>query len=1184
MSTQQGVITTVIDIATIEKEKEVILNYLKEISKAIPVLTEEFVKMNEEIKKAGNISDLINYSKGLYEAYNKTASALKEQSKLTNDLASFYKKLEDAESDQAKQMAKVRIEIAEKNRQIKIAAEAELAAERVAKGYLDTLKQQAGSIKSLNEQNKQLRQIRDSMNTQEQVDEIQRLNTIIDANTAVIELNQDKYIQQKMNIGNYQSALDGLKEQLLAASEAMQKLASQGDTSSKEYQDLQKSVTEVTTKIDAFKKEMLNAAKDAEPLKTQLKKLKTEMQQLEFVGRSNWTKEQANRFSELQIQAAKLQDTINDVNNRIKILASDTANLDAMTDGVSAVVSGFQVWQGTLSVLGTDTEKFKEILQKLQGAQAIVNGLTTISNKLNKDSILIAKLQQLTESKGIIVRKAATIAQKALNAAQMAMPYIALAAGLVWIGKTLYDYAVSAKDAGKEQKLLNEVKEEAVEIASKEIGAMTKLFETAIVYAKGTKERAAAIKSINDQYGQYLPYLLTENSSLAELKTAYEKMIPVMAEYATIKALLNKSDEVGAKLAENAIQRNELTAALEYQKKALAGLKSESSDYYSFEKAIAYTEAEINKLDNEDIKIKTRLTDITGALNVSITKLSDARQQDYKTTEELIAIAKAETDAKRKLEDINNSLLKNDQQRTMQQLKLSTKREVENLQLQKDALSKTEAEKIKNAKIIGLIDKQIIATRQKYNRDAIKMEKKFTYDSIVSILNTRIILAEKGSQEELEARKELIREQLAYELSLLPEGHSKRNELEAKARKDIEQIDLDAFDKAMDKKLVKIKENAEKQARIMVEQQQKEERDALELYNRGELNREQYDKKISDIRHKYEIQTAKDFIAATETLLKTEALTAEQRVDIEKQLYDAKKALSDAETAHELDNIDKRNAKRKKEAELAIEYGRKAFDMAMDFLSQQSEARIAYLDAQLQEIEDKKERDLQQLDESVMSEETRAEETKRINEQAEQDRQKIEAEKRKELQKQATYEKLAALAQVGIDTGAAVMKITAQTGIFAPPFVAAAIALGAAQAAMIVSKELPAYAKGADDHPGGPAIMGDGGKKEYALLPSGKIIETVDTPAVYDIPKHTRVFPDEESMFQFFRPEVPNYITTATQTPDFSDNFDKLERGIVHAIAQNRPIQQVNLDTQGIWHIANRGNIKSRMLNDKIRK
>lgn len=66
--------------------------------------------------------------------------------------------------------------------------------------------------------------------------------------------------------------------------------------------------------------------------------------------------------------------------------------------------------------------------------------------------------------------------------------------------------------------------------------------------------------------------------------------------------------------------------------------------------------------------------------------------------------------------------------------------------------------------------------------------------------------------------------------------------------------------------------------------------------------------------------------------------------------------------------------------------------------------------------------------------------------------------------------------------------------------------MGAVQVATIMATPIPKYAKGTDNHTGGPAIVGDGGKKEIVVY-SGKAWITPDVPTLVDFPVEPKYSP-----------------------------------------------------------------------------
>ena len=111
-------------------------------------------------------------------------------------------------------------------------------------------------------------------------------------------------------------------------------------------------------------------------------------------------------------------------------------------------------------------------------------------------------------------------------------------------------------------------------------------------------------------------------------------------------------------------------------------------------------------------------------------------------------------------------------------------------------------------------------------------------------------------------------------------------------------------------------------------------------------------------------------------------------------------------------------------------------------------------------------------------------------------------------QKQAKWQKANSIIQTTIATSQAIMKALAEAGPFAGPILTAVIgAMGAAQVAIIASQPIPKYANGTDNHPGGLAIVGDGGRQEVIETDNGAYITPSD-PTLVDLPKRAKVIPD----------------------------------------------------------------------------
>ena len=199
-----------------------------------------------------------------------------------------------------------------------------------------------------------------------------------------------------------------------------------------------------------------------------------------------------------------------------------------------------------------------------------------------------------------------------------------------------------------------------------------------------------------------------------------------------------------------------------------------------------------------------------------------------------------------------------------------------------------------------------------------------------------------------------------------------------------------------------------------------------------------------------------------------------------------------------------------------------------------------------------------------MSEETKAQRIKEINEQADAEKKKLEEEKRKALTQAAIAQKAANVVEATINTAVAATAAFKTGPIIGPILAGMITALGAAQIAMILRQPLPKYKFGTDYHKGGPAVVGDGGKNEYIVTPKGDVYETPNTPTIMDIPRGAQVYPDYAS----FRDDVKQV-----------DGSDK----IVKAIERSKSSVSVNLDSDGIFTISNRGRNKDRYINSRLK-
>lgn len=94
-------------------------------------------------------------------------------------------------------------------------------------------------------------------------------------------------------------------------------------------------------------------------------------------------------------KAGSLKDILQDTNDRISAAASDTSGLDATIMAFEGAAAAASVYTGALSLLGIENENLEEQFAKVQGALTLLNGVQSVANVLNENSVLIGKIKDL---------------------------------------------------------------------------------------------------------------------------------------------------------------------------------------------------------------------------------------------------------------------------------------------------------------------------------------------------------------------------------------------------------------------------------------------------------------------------------------------------------------------------------------------------------------------------------------------------------------------------------------------------------------------------------------------------------------------------------------------------------------------------------------------------------------------
>jgi hypothetical protein len=124
------------------------------------------------------------------------------------------------------------------------------------------------------------------------------------------------------------------------------------------------------------------AAEKTKSLKTQLRELKAELASGSLTGKA---------FDEVAQKAGKLQEQLDDVNQSVKSLANNNAEiaLNGFMSLANGIIGGFTAAQGAMALFGDENKDLQKQMVKLQGAIALLNGVEAINNSLKKEGGLL---------------------------------------------------------------------------------------------------------------------------------------------------------------------------------------------------------------------------------------------------------------------------------------------------------------------------------------------------------------------------------------------------------------------------------------------------------------------------------------------------------------------------------------------------------------------------------------------------------------------------------------------------------------------------------------------------------------------------------------------------------------------------------------------------------------------------
>lgn len=800
------------------------------------------------------------------------------------------------------------------------------------------------------------------------------------------------------------------------------------------------------------------------------------------------------RFKDLS-PALRSNDIGKGLLNQISTLKNELKSIDAQMGNYQRNVGNYAShWNG----LNVSVQQVARELPSLAVGWntfflAISNNLPMLADELKKARIEYQAMQEAGQ-KGIPVWKQLT---KSILSWQTA-----LVVGLTLLsvyGKDIMDWVASLfkgkgaiDDIVSAERMWVDAIKEGRSSSIKERRELELLYKATQDTSRSMQERNAAVDELQRKFPEYFENISNEDFLAGKAADSYNRLAGQILKTAQARAIQDKLVERSKEQLEYEDQLNNLF----------------------YERSV---------LNNKIRDAERRLTKGPAAATNAARDIYDLRKEAANLDE--------------KISEMQSKLRENERQT----IKLENKLNIDDLL---NPLGKTEGKGKKSvdeqAKYQEDIAKRLSDTRislidDEYEKERATAQKKYE-ENIASIKG--------NSEEENKLRAN-------YEEIL-------RNELLAIDKKYLDKIDEEERKRVEDSVKYQLEEKQREYATLAIvssQNMQKEIDDELERYRQGIISKEQYEKNKAEITQKYALQEAQRAIDLLKEQIEISGLSDEEKFKIKEALAkaeiklanevrDAKKKARDEETE------DEKKYWAELEASLQhLEYvsnnavdglgtlfsglmslitkvvrdGKLEIEDLLGSISAISEGltsiMVGMYDQQIEKIEEQQEKNEEAGEEEIERIEKLAEDGAISTEEAEARKRAAEdrtAQKNKELEKQkaeleqrqAKWQKANSIVQTTIATSLAIMQAFAQAGPIAGAVLAAVIAaMGAAQIAIIAAQPVPKYAKGTKDHPGGLAIVGDGGRQEVIETDSGAYI-TPSVPTLVDIPKRAKVIPN----------------------------------------------------------------------------
>lgn len=401
---------------------------------------------------------------------------------------------------------------------------------------------------------------------------------------------------------------------------------------------------------------------DLQPLTARMGELEDQMYELALAGKAN-----TEEYKELQAESVKYKQTIQQVDASVDALAQKGANIKAALELGANITAGYGALQGAMALVGGESEELQETMVKLTAVQSVLNGIEQIRAGLQKESLLMIKGKAIATKALTVIETVYAVAvgtttgaMKALRIAMLALPIIAIIAGIA----LLVSWLASLGSETEDLEASNDKLTESFERQNKAMQEAAANYERDI----NNKIRLAKLQNANEEEILGLEQkrlAIKETGRKQELKAIQDNMKSQLELYQ--KAYVDQDYELATKI------RKEYVA----NRNRYNSLKNLDGQYLEDSKALRLQYENEQKKEQEAIDKEA----------------SDKAKEAAKKREEARkAEAQKRLEETRMYEDLITTNIQDEDLRRMTELRLQQQRELEEVRNKYGARSKVIAE------------------------------------------------------------------------------------------------------------------------------------------------------------------------------------------------------------------------------------------------------------------------------------------------------------------------------------------------------------------------------------------------------------------------------------------------------------------------------------------------------------